>query len=109
MIIDFDKITEEHIEGFKGGEGKLDVRAFVDDQARIMYSTLRPGANSGKHQHVGSFEVMYVISGELTVHYDDTTEVARVGQFTLLSTKDTSIGLKTVRTTMSFTLLSYQL
>jgi len=78
MIIDFDKITEEHIEGFKGGEGKLDVRAFVDDQARIMYSTLRPGANSGKHQHVGSFEVMYVISGELTVHYDDTTEVARV-------------------------------
>lgn len=45
MIIDFDKITEEHIEGFKGGEGKLDVRAFVDDQARIMYSTLRPGAN----------------------------------------------------------------
>ena len=28
MIIDFDKITEEHIEGFKGGEGKLDVRAF---------------------------------------------------------------------------------
>ena len=80
MIIDFDKITEEHIEGFKGGEGKLDVRAFVDEQARIMYSTLRPGANSGKHQHVSSFEVMYVISGELTVHYDDTTEVARVGQ-----------------------------
>ena len=47
MIIDFDKIAEEHIEGFKGGEGKLDVRAFVDDKARIMYSTLRPGACSG--------------------------------------------------------------
>ena len=61
MIIDFDKIAEEHIEGFKGGKGKLDIRAFVDDKARIMYSTLRPGACSGKHQHVG-------------------TEVARVGQ-----------------------------
>ena len=80
MIIDFDKIAEEHIEGFKGGEGKLDVRAFVDDKARIMYSTLRPGACSGKHQHVGSFEAMYVISGELTVRYDDKTEIARVGQ-----------------------------
>ena len=63
MIIDFDKIAEEHIEGFKGGEGKLDMRAYVDDKARIMYSTLRPGASSGRHQH-----------------YDDTTEVARVGQ-----------------------------
>ena len=69
MIIDFDKIAEEHIEGFKGGEGKLD-----------MYSTLRPGASSGRHQHTGTFEAMYVLSGELTVHYDDTTEVARVGQ-----------------------------
>ena len=80
MIVDFDKIKEEHIDGFKGGEGKLDMRAYVDDKARIMYSTLRPGAFSGKHQHVGTFEVMYVISGELTVHYDDKTEVARVGQ-----------------------------
>ena len=57
MIIDFDKIAEEHIEGFKGGKGKLDMRAFVDDKVR-----------------------MFVISGELTVHYDDCTEVARVGQ-----------------------------
>ena len=27
MIIDFDKIVEEHIQGFKGGEGKLDSRS----------------------------------------------------------------------------------
>ena len=80
MIIDFDKIAEEHIEGFKGGEGKLDVRAFVDDKARIMYSTCVREHVVGKHQHVGSFEAMYVISGELTVHYDDKTEIARVGQ-----------------------------
>ena len=26
MIIDFEKIAEAHIEGFKGGEGKLDTR-----------------------------------------------------------------------------------
>ena len=41
MIIDFEKIAEAHIEGFKGGEGKLDTRNYVDDRARIMYSTLR--------------------------------------------------------------------
>ena len=80
MVIDFDKITEEHIEGFKGGEGKLDTRAYVDNKARIMYSTLRPGARSGEHLHSGIFEVMYVISGELTAYCDGVKEIVRVGQ-----------------------------
>ena len=44
MVIDFDKITEEHIEGFKGGEGKLDTRAYVDNKALYYVSTLRPGS-----------------------------------------------------------------
>ena len=58
MIIDFEKIAEAHIEGFKGGEGKLDTRNYVDDRARIMYSTLRPGARAGEHRHEGTFEVI---------------------------------------------------
>ena len=37
MVIDFDKIVEEHIQGFKGGEGRLDTRSSVDDKTRIMY------------------------------------------------------------------------
>ena len=61
MIIDFDKIAEEHIEGFKGGKGNLICVLMLMIKHVIMYSTLRPGAFSGKHQHVGTFEVMYVI------------------------------------------------
>ncbi len=80
MIIDFEKIAEAHIEGFKGGEGKLDTRNYVDDRAKIMYSTLRPGAKAGEHRHDGSFEVIYVLSGELTFCYDGKEEVCRVGQ-----------------------------
>lgn len=80
MIIDFEKIKEYHIDGFKGGKGRLDTRNYVDERARIMYSTLRPGACSGCHQHAGSFEVMFVVSGTLTVHYDDHEETARAGQ-----------------------------
>ncbi len=80
MIIDFEKIAEAHIEGFKGGEGKLDTRNYVDDRARIMYSTLRPGARAGEHRHEGTFEVIYVLSGELTFYYDGQEEVCRVGQ-----------------------------
>ena len=80
MKIDFEKIAEEHLQGFKGGDGKLETRNYVDDKARIMYSTLRPGANSGKHKHDGSFEVMYVVSGELTAHCDEIEETISMGQ-----------------------------
>ena len=49
MVIDFEKIAEAHLEGFKGGQGKLDTRNYVDDKVKIMYSTLRPGASTGLH------------------------------------------------------------
>lgn len=80
MKIDFDRIREAHLEGFKGGNGKLDTRNFVDDKVKIMYSTLRSGASSGLHTHEGNCEIVYVISGEATFHYDDEVEVVRVGQ-----------------------------
>jgi hypothetical protein len=32
MVIDFEKIAEAHLEGFKGGQGKLDTRNYVDDK-----------------------------------------------------------------------------
>lgn len=70
MIIDFDKIPEAHIDGFKGGKGRLDTRNYDDGKAKIMYSTLRPGASSGLHVHEGNCEIVFVISGIATFHYD---------------------------------------
>ncbi|MCH3993872.1 MAG: cupin domain-containing protein [Prevotella sp.] len=80
MIIDFDKIKEAHIQGFKGGKGELDTRNYVDDKVKIMYSTLRPGATTGLHTHQGNCEIVYVISGVATFHYDGKVETAREGQ-----------------------------
>lgn len=80
MIIDFNNIPEERIDGFKGGRGLLLTHNYVDDQCKIMYSRLRPGASSGLHTHVDNCEIVYVLQGELTFHYDGTTEVARAGQ-----------------------------
>ena len=59
MIIDFNDIEETRIKGFKGGQGE---------------------ACSGLHTHEGNCEVMYILKGELTYHYDGKTEVARAGQ-----------------------------
>ena len=50
-----------------------------------MYSTLRPGASSGLHTHENNCEVVYVISGEATFHYDGQMETVRVGAVPLLS------------------------
>lgn len=80
MVIDFDKIAEVHQMNFKGGQGLLDTRNYVDEKVKIMYSTLRPGATTGLHTHEGNCEIVYVISGEATFHYDDTMETVRVGQ-----------------------------
>ena len=76
MIIDFEKIAEIHQEGFKGGKGLLDTRNYVDEKVKIMYSTLRPGASSGLHTHEGNCEVIFLVSGTLTFHYDGQTEVS---------------------------------
>ena len=80
MVIDFEKIAEAHLEGFKGGQGKLDTRNYVDDKVKIMYSTLRPGASTGLHTHEGNCEIIYVVSGTATFHYADTVEEVRQGQ-----------------------------
>ena len=80
MVIDFEKIAEAHLEGFKGGKGKLDTRNYVDDKVKIMYSTLRPGASTGLHTHEGNCEIIYVVSGTATFHYDDVVEEVRQGQ-----------------------------
>lgn len=80
MLIDFEQIPEAHIMDFKGGKGVLDTRNYVDDQTRIMYSTLRPGATTGLHTHEGNCEIVYVVSGTATFHYDGEIEVVRQGQ-----------------------------
>ncbi len=80
MLIDFCKIKEEKIQNFKGGEGELDTRNFIDNDNKIMMSRLKPGASSGLHKHEGNCEIVYVVEGEATFIYDDKKEVVKAGQ-----------------------------
>ena len=79
MIIDFEKINEESVMNFKGGEGQLDTRNFVDSANKIMMSRLKPGASSGYHTHENNSEIVYIISGVGHFRYDDTTENVKAG------------------------------
>ncbi len=80
MIIDFGKIAEDSVIGFKGGKGELLSRNYVDGKCKIMMSCLKPGASSGLHTHEGNCEIVYVISGTATFHYDGAVETAEAGQ-----------------------------
>ena len=58
----------------------MDTRNYVDDKVKIMYSTLRPGSSTGPHIHEGNCEIIFVISGVATFHYDGKVETCRAGQ-----------------------------
>lgn len=74
MIIDFSKIQEEALFNFKGGEGELDTRNFIDSKNEVMMSRLKPGASSGYHTHEQNSEIVYIISGKGHFRYDDGVE-----------------------------------
>ena len=80
MVIDFNDIEELAIDGFKGGRGRLYSRNYADEKCKIMLSTLTPGASSGSHVHERNCEVIYVLEGTLTFHYDGRVEEAHAGE-----------------------------
>ena len=79
MIIDYSKIEEKKELNFKGGNGELDTRNFVDPKNKIMMSRLTPGANIGYHQHEMNSEVIFILSGEGHFIYDGEEEKVKSG------------------------------
>ncbi len=71
MIINFDKIEEKSIEGFKGGKGTLLTRMADDGNVKIMRNVLKPGSSIGTHTHTDNCEVIYVLEGQLTFICED--------------------------------------
>ena len=65
MVIDFEKIAEAHLEGFKVDRVNSTPRNYVDDKVKIMYSTLLASGctSTGLHTHEGNCEIIYVVSG----------------------------------------------
>lgn len=79
MIIDFSKIEEQSIQGFKGGNGQLRTRNFVDEDNKIMMSELAPGANIGYHKHEINSEIICIISGKGYVDFEGMKENVATG------------------------------
>lgn len=80
MIIDFDKIKAESISNFHGGEKSIAVRMYADQNNRIMYGRLEPGASIGMHAHENSSEIIYILSGSGIALYDGEREALSAGK-----------------------------
>lgn len=80
MIIDFKELDQTVIPNFKGGEGVTKNRTVNDGLNKIMQGTLEPGCTIGYHCHETSSEVIYILSGDARVLYDDGEERLVPGQ-----------------------------
>ncbi len=79
MYIDFDSIKTTEIKNFKGGEKITFADMFDDGSVKIMRGRLESGASIGMHTHEENCEIIYILSGNGKVKYDDTVEKLTVG------------------------------
>jgi mannose-6-phosphate isomerase-like protein (cupin superfamily) len=68
MIIRFDEMDLTVIPNFKGGEKEFAANMFFDGTNRIFKAKLIPGASIGMHTHEDSCEVIFILSGNGTIH-----------------------------------------
>ena len=79
MIINYNDLEEQKLPEFKGGKGTYIARMFNDDLNKIMFGKLQPGSSIGMHMHDSNSELIYIISGNADVLYDDKTEKVTCG------------------------------
>lgn len=79
MIIDFEQIKEVVIKNFHGGEKEARAKMYTDENGKIMYGTLVPGASIGLHTHETNSEIVYVLKGKGKVLYDGVWEEVKEG------------------------------
>ena len=79
MLIEFDKMEEQTIPHFQGGEGAFLTKMRVDELGKILRGRLEPGSTIGLHTHDASSEIIYILSGTGKVLYDGEYEPLSAG------------------------------
>lgn len=80
MKINFDEIKETVIPQFRGGEKNTRAKMFTDENNKIMQGSLEPGASIGMHTHDTSSEIIYILSGNAEILFDNVKESLSAGE-----------------------------
>ena len=79
MIIDFENMETQILHNFKGGEKDTEAKMFTDDNNRVMFGKLAPGATIGQHRHEGSREVILIQKGQGKALFEGEYEELKAG------------------------------
>lgn len=79
MKIEFTKEKETVTANFKGGKKNTITKTFFDGKNKIIFGKLEVGATIGMHCHETSSEIIYILSGDGKVLFDDTVEFLKPG------------------------------
>lgn len=79
-IIDFEAMTEDVQNCFKGGEGDVAFRIFKDDLNKVMRVRMTPHSSVGQHSHETDSEIIMVLKGSGTIVFDGQELPIRQGQ-----------------------------
>lgn len=79
MILDFSNMETKVMEHFYGGEKAISANMLVDENNKILYGKLEPGASIGLHKHETSSEIIYILQGSGKVLYDGQYEKVSKG------------------------------
>lgn len=69
-IVDFDTMTEDVQNCFKGGEGDVAFRIFKDDMNKVMRVRMTPHSSVGQHSHETDSEIIIVLQGSGKIVFD---------------------------------------
>ena len=79
MLLDFENMEETVIHNFNGGEKDTRAKMYNDENMKILYGVLEPGASIGIHEHTDNSEEVFCVSGQATVYIDGKTEILKAG------------------------------
>ena len=77
MLLDFENMEETVIHNFNGGEKDTRAKMYNDENMKILYGVLEPGASIGIHEHTDNSEEVFCVSGQATVYIDGKTEILK--------------------------------
>ncbi|MCQ4636473.1 cupin domain-containing protein [Anaerovorax odorimutans] len=79
MLINFNEMVERTMPGMNGGTGEMTAKMFMDEQGKIIPSSIHPGGSIGLHKHGTSDDINYVISGTGRAVCDGEEELLTAG------------------------------
>lgn len=63
MLIDFNEINEMCVSGMNHGTGEMSAKMYMDNEGKIITSSIYVGGSIGIHSHATSDDINYILAG----------------------------------------------